>query len=134
MGVRRPPAVPRCVRHLELPNFDCFVLPSYYNEGTPRSLLEASSTALPIITTDWKGCRDVVVDGVSGLLCRPRDAKDLADKMAYMAGLSSAKRVSMGAQGRQRIIDAFSDQRIIERYLSAFPADLGNRQRPGHVR
>lgn len=110
--------------HLELPKFDCFVLPSYYNEGTPRSLLEASSTALPIITTDWKGCRDVVVDGVSGLLCRPRDARDLADKMAHMARLPAAERLSMGTQGRQRITEAFSDQRIIERYLAALPRGL----------
>ncbi len=42
---------------------DCIVLPSYYREGVPRSLLEAASMAKPVITTDTPGCRDVVNHG-----------------------------------------------------------------------
>ncbi|MCG7859572.1 glycosyltransferase, partial [Flavihumibacter sediminis] len=49
---------------------DVFVFPSYYNEGVPRSLLEAASMELPIITTNNTGCRDVVEDGVNGYLCQ----------------------------------------------------------------
>jgi glycosyltransferase involved in cell wall biosynthesis len=56
-------------------NADCFVLPSIYREGVPRSLLEAASMALPIITTDTPGCRDAVDNGLTGLLCRARTAR-----------------------------------------------------------
>src|SRR5262245_38869151 len=47
---------------------DVIVLPSYYREGTPRALLEAAAMAKPIITTENVGCREVVDDGVNGLL------------------------------------------------------------------
>ena len=57
---------------------NCVVLPSYYREGTPRSLLEAGAVGRPIITTDMPGCRDVVVDGETGFLVAPRDACQIA--------------------------------------------------------
>ena len=43
------------------------VLPSYL-EGLPKSLIEASSSGRPIITTDVPGCRDVVEHNVNGVL------------------------------------------------------------------
>lgn len=53
-------------RHLT--NASVFVLPSFYREGTPRSVLEAMSTGRPIITTDSPGCRETVKNGVNGFL------------------------------------------------------------------
>ncbi|MFW5613626.1 MAG: glycosyltransferase family 4 protein, partial [Campylobacter hyointestinalis] len=67
---------------------DCVVLPSY-REGTPRSLLEAAAMAKPIITTNTVGCRDVVSDGINGLLCEVANAKDLAGKMEKMLNSST---------------------------------------------
>lgn len=96
---------------------DCVVLPSYYMEGTPRSLLEAAAMARPIITTDWVGCRNVVNDGVNGLLCRVRDADDLADKMLAMIRLSPAQRGAMGAAGRARVEREFDEKIVISAYL-----------------
>ncbi|WP_318617956.1 glycosyltransferase family 4 protein [Sporosarcina sp. YIM B06819] len=61
-----------------------FVLPTYYREGLPRTILEAMAMARPVITTDWPGCRDAIVDGVNGFLVQPRDALDLANKMKFM--------------------------------------------------
>lgn len=55
------------------------VLPSYYREGVPRSLLEALAMGKPIITTDMPGCRDTVIPGVNGWLVPPRNAEALAD-------------------------------------------------------
>jgi glycosyltransferase involved in cell wall biosynthesis len=40
---------------------DLMVLPSYYREGTPRSLLEAAACGLPLIAADVAGCREAVV-------------------------------------------------------------------------
>lgn len=58
-----------------------FVLPSYYREGTPRSILEALATGRPVITTNSPGCRETVIDGINGLLVDPRDSNSLAVAM-----------------------------------------------------
>jgi len=65
---------------------DCIVLPSYYNEGVPRSLLEAAALGRPIITTDMAGCRDAVCDGATGYICNPRDIEGLASTLEQGAG------------------------------------------------
>lgn len=62
---------------------EVYVLPSYYFEGVPRSILEALAMGKPIITTDWRGCRDTVDPGVNGFLVPPRDPKALAAAMTH---------------------------------------------------
>lgn len=106
----------------EIAQADCLVLPSYYREGTPRTLLEAAAMGRPIITTDSIGCRDVVDDGVNGYLCRPRDAQDLADKMARLIALPAAERAAMGRRGRAKIEREFDEDIVVDRYLAAIGA------------
>lgn len=62
-----------------------FVLPSYYREGLPRTLLEAMSCGRAIITTDWPGCREPVEDGVNGYMIPVKDAAILAERMQTLA-------------------------------------------------
>lgn len=64
---------------------DCsvFVLPSYYREGVPRTILEAMSTGRPILTTDNVGCRDTVIQGLNGYLVPKSDPVALADRMIW---------------------------------------------------
>jgi len=64
---------------------DIFVLPTYYREGVPRVLLEASAMGLGLITTDMPGCKDVVIDEYNGKLVRVNDYRELASTMIYMA-------------------------------------------------
>jgi len=114
----------------EIAQADCIVLPSFYREGTPRTLLEAAAMARPIITTDSVGCRDVVDDGLNGFLCRPRDASDLADKMARMIAMSHSEREAMGLRGREKVEREFDEKIVIEKYLSAIEAVLGKSAHP----
>lgn len=100
---------------------DCVVLPSY-REGTSRVLLEAASMALPIITTDVPGCRDVVEDGVNGYLCRPRDAADLAEKMRRMMNLTEQRRDEMGHAGRELVLAHFDERLVTGHYLKQIAA------------
>lgn len=58
-----------------------FVLPSYYGEGLPRTLLEAAATGRAAITTDHPGCREAVINGETGLLVPVRNARALASAM-----------------------------------------------------
>jgi len=103
---------------------DCVVLPSYYREGVPRSLLEAASVGKPIITTHSVGCKEVVDEGVNGFLCAPRDAEDLAAKMERMMNLSQSERITMGLRGREKMIREFDERFVIDRYMSAIQEAL----------
>ncbi|NML15085.1 glycosyltransferase family 4 protein [Azohydromonas caseinilytica] len=94
---------------------DCVVLPSY-REGVPRTLLEAAAMARPIVTTDAPGCRDTVIDGQSGLLCRPADAADLGDKLLRFIDLAPQARQAMGHAGRALMERSFSEQLVLDRY------------------
>ena len=107
---------------VEIAEADCIVLPSYYREGTPRTLLEAAAMARPIITTDAIGCREVVEDGVNGYLCKVREAADLAEKMERMLLLSPEQRSVMGLQGRKKMEVEFDEQIVIGKYLTAIEA------------
>ncbi|MDB4410307.1 glycosyltransferase [bacterium] len=60
---------------------DVFVLPTFYSEGVPRVLLEASAMSLALITTNMPGCNDVLIDQINGLIVAPNDTKDLYGKM-----------------------------------------------------
>ena len=101
----------------EIGTADCIVLPSYYREGVPRTLLEAAAMGRPLITTDFVGCREVVDDGVNGFLCRPRDPVDLAKKMEHMLALSEEERFEMGRRGREKMEREFDERIVIDRYL-----------------
>lgn len=73
-------------------------LPSY-REGLPKALAEAAASGRAIVTTDVPGCREVVQDGVNGLLVPPRDAHALADALARVLG-DAGMRARLGAAGR----------------------------------
>ena len=73
--------------------------------------------ARPVITTDAPGCRDAVVDGETGFMCRVRDGADLATAMKRFLALSPEARRDMGQAGRA-FVEAHYDERIvIDRYL-----------------
>ena len=96
---------------------DCVVLPSYYREGTPRSLLEAAAMAKPVITTDSIGCRNVVDDQVNGFLCKVKNPEDLADKMLRLIQMKQEDRLAMGKAGRQKMAKEFDEAIVINKYL-----------------
>jgi glycosyltransferase involved in cell wall biosynthesis len=60
-----------------------FVLPSYYREGTPRTILEALAMGKPIITTDSPGCRETVLHEKNGFLIPIKDVEALTNAMRY---------------------------------------------------
>lgn len=95
---------------------DCIVLPTYYGEGVPRSLLEAMSMEKPIITTDIPGCRELVVEG-NGLLVNPRDVENLYEKMREFLTLNQEEKKEMGKKGRELVLRKYDEKIIIEKYL-----------------
>lgn len=98
---------------------DIFVLPSFYREGTSRSLLEAASMCMPIITTDNVGCRDIVEDGKNGFICAPRSVEGLVVAIERMIGCDEEQRRAMGVYGRKKVIAEFDEHFVLPFYLDA---------------
>ncbi len=96
---------------------DCIVLPSYYNEGVPRSLLEAAALGRPLITTNMAGCRDAVRDGVTGYLCDPRDVNGLIATLEKFIVLPGQERADMGRRGREKMELEFDEAFVIDQYM-----------------
>lgn len=83
-----------------------FVLPSYYREGVPRSTQEAMAMGRAVITTDWVGCRDTVVDGFNGFLVPPFAPDALALAMEKFI-LDPNLVVDMGGRSRRMAEEKF---------------------------
>ena len=109
---------------------DCIVLPSYYREGIPRSLLEAAAMGKPIIAIDAPGMREIVDDGVTGYLVEPRDAQSLADAMLRMVRLPPMHRREIGNAGRRKAEREFGQDIVTRRYRDAIARVLGTDGRP----
>jgi glycosyltransferase involved in cell wall biosynthesis len=100
-------------------NVDCVVLPSYYAEGVPRSLLEAGAMGKVIITTDSTGCRDTVNDGVNGFLCAPKNVEDLINKLEIVINMTGSDRIHMGLNSRKKMEKEFDEKIVLDKYKEA---------------
>src|SRR5690606_30915248 len=97
---------------------DVVVLPSY-REGLPKGLIEAAACALPLVTTDVPGCREVVTDGVDGLLVPARDAAALATAIARLQDDPElAER--LGEAARAKVLAEFDEKIVIERTMAVY--------------
>jgi glycosyltransferase involved in cell wall biosynthesis len=96
----------------------CVVLPSY-REGAPRTLIEAAAMARPVIATDVPGCRAVVEDGVTGLLCEARNGNSLAEACMRFLELPAAARTAMARAGRARMESTYDETLVVQAYLAA---------------
>lgn len=94
-------------------------LPSAYGEGLPKSLLEAAACGLPIVTTDAPGCREVVHDGLNGLLVPVHDAAALATALRKLIN-DPALRHRMGEQSRLRAETEFGLESVIAQTLAVY--------------
>ncbi len=104
---------------------DVFVLPSW-REGFPRSPMEASAMGVPVVATDIRGCRQVVVDGVTGTLVPPQDQGRLADAIHELLSNEDRRR-SYGRAGRQRALDAFDERTIFAKIAAVYRRELRSR-------
>lgn len=100
---------------------DIVVLPSY-REGLPKGLIEAAACAKPLIATDVPGCREVVEDGVTGFLVKPRDSASLAQTIERL--ISDGDSCSaMGRAGREKVLAQF-EEKIVNRQTLAVYREL----------
>ena len=102
---------------------DVVVLPSY-REGLPKGLIEAAACALPLVTTDVPGCREVVTDGVDGLRVPVRDAAALAQAIARLQD-DPALAYRLGEAARAKALSQFDERVVLAATLAVYEELLG---------
>ncbi len=98
---------------------DVVCLPTAYREGIPRIVLEAAAAGRPVVTTSIPGCREAVVDGVTGLLVPPRDVPALTSALRRLIE-DRALRESMGPAARERAVAEFGAERVTSMTLGLY--------------
>ncbi len=97
---------------------NCFALPSLA-EGISNTILEAMSSALPVIATDVGGNAELVAHGRSGEIVAPADVQAMADALVRMAG-DTDRAAAMGREGRAEVERRFSMQAMVAGYQGLY--------------
>ena len=109
------------VPNSELPSFmnrsRLFVLPSHY-EGHPKTLIEAMSCGLPVIGADSSGIREIVDDGINGILCAT-DSESIGRSIRELLDTPDLCD-TLGKNARQYVLDNFSLDRILEMEIQLY--------------
>lgn len=113
-------------RRDDVPNLlaaaDVFVFPSR-TEGMPNALLEAMAVGLPIVTTDVPGCRDLIVDGRTGLLAPPGRPDELADRIRRL--LSDSGLAGALSRAARLSAEKHAWEACVQRYAALYRAVAG---------
>ena len=112
---------------------DCFVLPSY-REGFPNTVLEAGAMGLPCIVTDVNGSREIIEDGMNGLIGPSKNTQALYDAMMKMMA-DVTIRSRMASVARKMVADRF-EQGFVRKCLFDFYDEIlvkmKDYQKPSH--
>ncbi len=93
--------------------------PSYYREGVPKSLIEATAVGRPIVTTNSIGCKDTVEDGYNGFLVPIKDSRTLAEKLKILIDDADLRK-RMGLNSRRIAERDFSLADVIAKHLAIY--------------
>jgi glycosyltransferase involved in cell wall biosynthesis len=96
-----------------LGKFDVLLLPSVWQEPFARVLLEGMISGLAVIATDIGGTPEILLDGKNGLLCKPNDPEEMAQKIALLID-NPELRIRLAQAGRQTIIEKFTLSRMLD--------------------
>ena len=93
--------------------------PSYYKEGLPKSLIEATAVGRPIVTTNSIGCKETVIDGYNGYLIPIKDSDTLAERLKILFE-DEGLRQNMGRNSRMLAEKDFSIENVIQKHLEIY--------------
>lgn len=103
------PAISKC---------SIYVLPSFYREGVPRSILEAMAMGRGIITTDTPGCRETVIEGINGYLVSVQDVEALATSMEKLIVYPELQH-QFGQASRRIVEEKYDVHKVNQQMLQA---------------
>jgi glycosyltransferase involved in cell wall biosynthesis len=102
-----------------LSRVDIAALPTHYNEGLPRFLVESASAGLPVVTTDLAACRRVVEPGENGILIPAERPDHLADAVRQLVKDDQLRR-DMGRSSRKKAVREFEAEYVIQDWLELY--------------
>ena len=97
----------------------CCILPSWYREGTPRSLLESLACGTPIITINHIGCRETIRDSYNGFICESENTSSIIDSILKLEALSTEQYLRMRENSRYFAEQNFDEKFVIQHYIDA---------------
>lgn len=104
------------------------IMPSY-GEGMSNVLLEAAACGRPILASDVPGCREIVIDGVTGFRFEPHSVNSILDAIKKFRKLSKEQRKQMGTMGREHVVKHFSREIVIDEYMKEIGKVCGEDQK-----
>ena len=90
-----------------------------YREGFPKSLIEASACGRPIITTDVPGCRDSIINNVTGILINKKNSQQLCDAIELLLK-NDTLRKKMGYQARINAENKYNINDVISKHMEIY--------------
>lgn len=109
-------------------NADIMCFPSYYREGVPKAVLDASAAGLPIITCDSIGCRDTVIDGFNGFLVEPKSPSQVAEKLEILINDKQLRR-DMGRRSRKLAERDYDVRKVVTKHLQIYEKTYQNKKK-----
>jgi glycosyltransferase involved in cell wall biosynthesis len=98
---------------------DVAVLPTHYNEGLPRFLVEAAASGLPLVATDLAACQRIVEHRKNGYFIQTQNADDIADAVENLARNPDI-RSAMGRRSRQKAEEEFAERKVVKKWLDLY--------------
>jgi glycosyltransferase involved in cell wall biosynthesis len=89
-----------------LQSLEVFSVPTVYRESKGISVLEAMANAVPVVQPDHGAFSELMADTNGGLLCRPNDPQDLAQKLAELLR-DPIRATELGLKGQQAVQDRY---------------------------
>ena len=96
-----------------LQSLDVMSVPTVYRESKGLPPLEAMANAVPVVLPDHGSFSEMIADTGGGLLCRPHDPADLAEKLAQLLR-DSVHAAELGLRGQRAIMDRYHARRMAE--------------------
>jgi len=107
---------------------DGFVLASRW-EGLPNVVMEACAAGLPVVATDVGGVREILEDGVTGVVIAPDDVDAMADGMSSLIGLGTVEVEKMADRARAYVKTKFASDAVMAAWDSLFTSVIERRYR-----
>lgn len=103
---------------------DIVVIPSTLNsESFGVAAVEASACEKPVIVSNVGGLPEVILDHVTGLVARPKDAVDLFEKMKFLAE-APEKIPAFGKAGRKNVLEKYEWSKNVKTMIELYEKEL----------
>ena len=114
--------MPNLMRHV-----DIAFLPTHYNEGTPRFLVEAASAGLPLVSTQIQACERVVHDNENGYTAPTRDVEAFTAAIVRLANDASL-RMTFGQNSRTLALEMYKKESNLIEWIDLYNQLLSKKE------